>query len=52
MITWSRRFPIVPLATIVADPLWHRLTREERRQVRSIHAKRLKLARIRRELKR
>jgi hypothetical protein len=43
MITWSRRrFPIAPLATIVADPLWPQLSKKEQQELRMLHAKKLK----------
>ena len=52
MTTFVRQNFPAPLTTIVADPDWRRLTKEERRQIRSIHARKLRLARMRLALKR
>jgi len=52
MITWSRpSFPIAPLTKIVADPLWPQLSKKEQQELRMLHAKKLKLARMMRKLK-
>ena len=42
----NKRFPIAPLTTIIGDPDWRCLSREQKRKIRMLHAKKLRLTRI------
>jgi hypothetical protein len=40
--SWSRRNFPTPLAKIVADPLWRLLTKQEQKEIRWTHARKLR----------